>query len=167
MKKSILILVVFFSLSFVARCHALSIGTHQKINSYIISNMTSFDSTLKKYNLPDGVRTKYEATDPADHVKKLIPINDIIANGGITEDTDPIMYARSFNHFHDPLAPNWTLAGFNWFVPPVSNLYIIASPFFYNGRYYHNSSAVWAQTKSQSFLFGNYSWPDARQYFYL
>jgi hypothetical protein len=91
---------------------------------------------------------------------------ETVADGGATEDTDPVIFARSFNHFHDPLTPDWTLAGFNWVVPPVTNLYIIASPFLYNGRYYHTSSAVWAQKHSQSLLYGNYSWPDARDYFY-
>lgn len=63
-----------------------------------------------------------------------------IADAGRFED-EPL-YTRSFNHFHDPLVLNWNDAG-------------------YEGKM---SSAVWAQTQSQ--YLGEYSWVNARDYFY-
>jgi hypothetical protein len=66
-----------------------------------------------------------------------------IGDGGIYED-EP-MYTRSLNHFHDPLK-SWDAAGF---------------------KGVGASSIVWAQYPLQSQIInGNYSWFDARYYFY-
>ena len=152
MKKCILLVALFFF--FKGQAFALAPKTHYDLNERISMNNLKMNSYLRD-NLKMSLDDNFDGQSLLESIK----------SGGITEDTDPIRYSRSFNHFHDPLSPNWILAGFNWVVPPVMNMpqyYVVT----YNGRHYHNSSAVWAQKPSQSSLLGNYSWPDARQYFY-
>jgi hypothetical protein len=58
---------------------------------------------------------------------------------------------RSNNHFHNPLQADWEEAGLNDYVGPF--------------RYYGQSSAIWAQNSEQD-VGGQWSWEDARGYYY-
>jgi hypothetical protein len=68
-------------------------------------------------------------------------VQEWIKEGGATEDDSP----RYVNHFHDPLKP-WDQAGIR----------ILGYPFF-------SSSVVWAQMEKGE---QEYSWHDARAYYY-
>jgi hypothetical protein len=107
------------------------------MDRFILENSSICDSALKKYNFADGIKTV---------IKDDKTIEDIIANGGITEDE----LLRPAAHFHDPLR-NWDNSG-------LSGLF---------GR--STSAPLWAQ-RSGGLLFGtlqnDYSWPSAREYFY-
>lgn len=47
MKTPASFMVIIACLLFSANCSALSVGTHQEVNSYVLKNMTSFNGTLK------------------------------------------------------------------------------------------------------------------------
>ena len=131
-------------------CSALSVGTHRELNSYVLQNDPYIDNTLKNYNLPEGVRTQYKAIDPSTNTVKDLPILDIIANGGITEDGQSFTDYRYINHFHSPLKP-WDQSAL-----PKSLLIDI----FCNDPI---SNPLWALAGPDV---NSYSWPAARQYLY-
>jgi hypothetical protein len=87
--------------------------------------------------------------------------------GGSAEDLKPFSFVRSFNHFHDPLARNWSLAGFNFETSSKPPARRGSQPIPPGGnRHYDTSSAVWAQSPDQGMFYGRYSWPAAREYFF-
>jgi len=75
--------------------------------------------------------------------KKANPMK-CISDGGSDEDSPPI---RCMNHFHDPLK-EWDKAGLS--IGSISG----------------DSSILWVQKTAGSQYLGNYSWHDARGYFY-
>ena len=115
---------------------ALNEATHGALNDKIVSGRYN-DFSLDEYlKVKLGIEEGVEVLFNGKDVRKLFE------EGGINEDRAGIPYFRSLNHFHDPLVDNWLDAGIS-------------------GK---QSSAVWAQNKIQ--LFGDYSWPDVRQYYY-
>lgn len=125
-------------------CVAYSENTHPVINEQIAKNTIgsfSLDSYLKNsLSLQNGIQTTYKGNR----------IWKWVSDGGYREDISTIPYARSLNHFHDPLEP-WGSAGY-------SGEYSYLSPVSIR------SSAVWAQANDQ--YDGDYSWVNARWDFY-
>lgn len=119
---------------------ALEVETHKYLNRTIAQgfyNNFSLDSYLRNnLNFESGVNEVIPTYNET--VWKRIEL------GGYKEDITGIPYLRSTKHFHDPLVSDWNSAGFKGM----------------------QSSILWAETKNQSLLLGNYSWPDAREYFY-
>ena len=158
MKKLMLIFVLFFLVN--RQAFALMPKTHEGLNELISKNNQEMNSYLN-----DNLKISLDETVNGKSVLKWIK------SGGITEDTDPIEYVRSTNHFHDPTVPghDWSLAGFNWpegawppFLVPFQSYLTHVS--LINGRYYAESSAAWVQEPNQGDALGNYSWVNARQY---
>ena len=147
MKYFFLALCFFICTS--ASSFALLTDTHSHINGAIctstkINQYSNFDDFLKgQLNIKAGI---------GEFLKGKM-IQKIIEDGGIYEDTPPgfsLPYARSMNHFHDPISDK----GFTGSIPGLSNLL----------GYAFESSVLWAQDPNQ--YLGKYSWPDARNYFY-
>jgi hypothetical protein len=129
---------------------AFEIRTHKLLNGQaalsVSLNGFSLDSYLKS-NLGFVNGVDYKFIDPINGKSAL----DYIIDGGAHED-DGHLYqfgSRYLNHFHNPLKP-WDQAGFNNYL-------------IFTGE----SSLLWAQRPilTQN-TFGNYSWNDARNYYY-
>lgn len=127
-RKFIIVLFIAIGLAFPKYCLAYEQLTHHDINKFVMTNMSSFlTPTLQNYDL-------WGTHEPLNGM----PIIDIVANGGITEDNLP----RPVNHFHNPLQSNWDMAGLK--------------------KYVGISDPVWAQDLETN----TYSWPYARNYLY-
>ncbi len=121
--------------------YGLEKATHYQLNQNIAlgyyNGCYGLDSYLRNnLGLASGVSTAFSTLPETQKVYAWM------AKGGEYED-DPA-YLRSLNHFHDPLVSNWQSAGLKGY----------------------RSSIVWAEQSNQSLLYGNYSWPDTRNYFY-
>jgi hypothetical protein len=142
--KGVFSILALISLFFVyGNSFALDQRTHRVINEIIVEGSygQKIDTYLKEnLIIPDGVRSSF-------NTKKVF---ELVGDGGYTEDISTIPYVRSFNHFHDPLKP-WGQAGFSGPVAILDPLPI-------------RSSILWAQATDQ--YFGDYSWINARDYFY-
>ena len=120
---------------------ALETATHSYLDDLIVhgnyGGWSLGSYLLNNLNFAKGV------DEPIPQFDTVVNIIDL---GGVTEDIPNWWspYVRSMKHFHDPLVPDWNSAGFKGM----------------------QSSIIWAETKNQSWLLGNYSWPDARDYFY-
>ena len=113
MKKIIIIMGLFFLLK--GQAFALMPPTHYDLNGRIATNNQEMNSYLTdnlKISLKDIVGGQ--------------PILEWIKSGGITEDITYIPYARSLNHFHDPLVPNWQDAGFKGNITVSTSYYLDA-----------------------------------------
>jgi len=119
--------------------------THEEINrdAILFKYGIDLDNYLKNtLNIKEGIDTIY-----FDRY-----VYDWIALGGKDEDDDPT-YRRSLNHFHDPIR-SWDTAGLK-----DSHIGLI---FFQKSE----SSILWGQESSQDLITGNYSWRNAREYYY-
>ncbi|RJP78482.1 MAG: hypothetical protein C4522_12900 [Desulfobacteraceae bacterium] len=142
-----------FSLIIIILCfensvYALDVKTHEILNQYIAEqNFQNIDFDLNTYlkrdiGFENGVNT----------LIKFKYIFKWLGEGGIKEDLPgrlTIPYARSLNHFHDPL----TDQGFSG-LPGMEQLGI-------------ESSVIWSQLPVGGQYFGDYSWHDVRSYFYF
>ena len=146
-----LLFFAFYMLSF-SLSFALETDTHEKINEFIAINTLngfSLDSYLKnQLGFANGIKEDFKSTE----TKKVW---EWIKVGGLYEDVPYwwMPYVRSVNHFHNPL----TDQGFSG----------IWGTGFLSG----SSSIQWSQWPlgAQSIIVlgsGNYSWHDARDYFY-
>lgn len=150
---------IVFSLIFLFPLDAQSLKeeTHLAINEEIATlDRFSFDAYLK-YNLGfvKGIKQELRGIDATGATITKQP-GWWLGYGGVQEDRpgsikDYILFmpTRSFNHFHNPLK-HWSEAGLNDILG------------FYTGQ----SSLLWAQNPNQD-LGGQWSWYDARRYFYI
>jgi hypothetical protein len=142
---------------------ALKEATHKEINKEIAKNTIndfSFDAYLKNIlGMTDGYKQKLIGVDASGNSVQQ-DIADWLGYGGEQEDRPGDWYdylplmgqpTRSVNHFHNPLK-GWNEAGLN-----DSILGILS----YTGQ----SQILWAQNPNQN-VGGNWSWQDARGYFY-
>ena len=131
--------LIFIAATYSNSALALEVDTHKYLNKLIAQGNYggwSLDLYLRdSLGFSNGV---YE------DIPGYTKIWERIELGGYKEDITGIPYLRSIKHFHDPLAADWSSAGFKG----------------------AQSSIIWAETKNQSWLLGNYSWPDAREYFF-
>ena len=155
---SLFIFTIAILLFWSAKVFALMEDTHKAINEYIAQGMISGFSvdTYLKNNLGFAAGSQ-EGLYGYSEIKNRYLTQEIwkwLGEGGIMEDRPgtwsdflPWNETRSVNHFHNPLKVNWAEAGLND---------------IYSGQ----SSILWAQNSNQ-LLGGNWSWQDARQYFYI
>src|SRR3989304_9090372 len=142
------ILFVILCLAFPFVADALETDTHKAINKYIARNTLngfSLDSYLKnQLGFANGIEEEFKSTE----TKKAW---DWVQFGGEFEDIPAwyLQYIRSLNHFHNPI----TEEGFKGNCLQ-SSLCV--------------SSTVWALMPlgTQSYLTGNYSWYDVRDYYF-
>ncbi len=151
-----LCLVFIFAFS----AYALKEDTHRAINEEIAQrniNGFSWDTYIKnQLGFSKGVNEDLSGIDAEGrNVKKKI--YGWLGYGGEQEDRPGSNWdyiqnnpSRSNNHFHNPLKP-WDQAGLDDWVTIRH----------YTGQ----SSVLWAQNTNQT-LGGNWSWQDARNYFY-
>ena len=140
-KNLIFILTSLIILSWSSQSFPLAKETHQAINEEIAQrtiNGFSLNNYLKN-NLGFENGVEEVLTDGKNVSKEAF---HWLGYGGFQED---IPLWRSFRHFHNSLEP-WDSAGLK-------------------GSTLGRSSIIWAQSLDQSY--GNYSWQDVRNYFYL
>lgn len=128
--------------------NALSEKTHFSLNEKIAKGSLGnypLDSYLKaSLSLKGGVNELFQHNEVFKWIRK----------GGYEEDMAGVPYARSLNHFHDPIK-SWNAAGYDGPLSDIANV-VAPTPI--------RSSAVWAQATDQ--YYGDYSWVNARDYFY-
>lgn len=151
-RKILCILSVSLLTAFAVECWGYGVAEHKTINEWILDNSVGgfdFNKYLKKnLRMCGGMNDKNLRY--ANLLDWLMIISyrsprELIAKGGVEEDKPEL---RCLRHFHDPLK-SWDRAGLN------------------NGTY--ESSILWAQRKQgEQSLWngGNYSWYDARGYYY-
>jgi hypothetical protein len=139
---------IFIALFFITSAYALEVNNHKILNEYIArQNFDKIDFSLDSY-----LKDKLRVPEGIDGKINSLEIFAWLGEGGIQEDLPEgltIPYARSFNHFHDPL----TNQGFSD-LSGVEQLDI-------------KSSVIWSQLPIGEQYFGDYSWHDVRNYFYL
>jgi hypothetical protein len=154
--KIIVIFIAFYFFPFY-NVIALETDTHEIINEHIFStNLIGFSMDLylkNRLGFENGIDEIFRSGD----LRKAFEWAKL---GGKYEDLPPstLPYRRSVNHFHDPIS-NEGYSGF-WGTGIMSGI----------------SSVLWLQkpigtqgTESGGYLFnlgGNFSWHDARDYFY-
>jgi len=147
LKSTLIAAMIFFCLfSF---CYGLETDTHRVINEYVAGG-TFNGFSLKSYlqnqaGIQEGTAAVFQA--------KLI--TTWLGQGGVKEDIPYwyMPYVRSVNHFHNPLTDQGFSGSWGW------------------GALSGVSSIQWSQaplgTQTIQVLgSGNYSWHDARNYFY-
>jgi hypothetical protein len=165
MKRVIICLLLIFLDSLVA--YSFEKLTHMSMNREIVTrriNGFSLDEYIKQVlGLSGGIKEKLNGVEIMEYVEE----------GGRREDEPEGLWlyitnkARNNNHFHNPLEPLLEHAGLNlklWI--PIPQRWPKPPSFFHlEGQ----SSVVWAQNPNQDphqELGGNWSWHDARDYFY-
>jgi hypothetical protein len=133
---------------------ALEVDTHKAINRYVVDEDSTFSGySLDKYlknnlGINDGVKAKYN----------FKMIKEWIGNGGVYEDKPPecnIPYARSVNHFHNPINNSGFSGWWNTGIKSgMSAIDWINKP--------HNTQSCMLYCG----YCGYYSWDDVRSYFY-
>ena len=150
LKKKMLLSLPFLLFLFGFSCisHALEVETHRAINEYIAQN------TLNGFSLGDYLNKNLGFSQGAiEKIKgsKEQEVYKWFGDGGEYEDIPAwyLPYIRSLNHFHNPI----TEEGFKGDCLG-SSLCV--------------SSTVWALMPlgTQSYLTGNYSWYDVRDYYF-
>ncbi len=161
-KKAIPLITLLFIFIWISRSFALKEGTHKAINEEVaqktINGFSLNTYLIDNFGIMKGVKEELLGID-ADgrNVKKRIV--EWLGYGGEQEDRPGSNWdyiqnnpSRSNNHFHNPLKTNWDEAGLN--------------DFGKTGQ----SSFLWAQNINQDpnyNLGGEWSWQDAREYFYI
>ena len=138
-------------------CWGYDVNEHAAINDWILEHpvgVFNFDQYLRN-NLGIDGGMKGKSIRSVNILDWLIIMDykspqELIAKGGMEEDS-PVW--RCVNHFHDPLKP-WDQAALDTTVA---------------GIFKAESSILWAQQnkgEQSRWYGGNYSWYDARDYFY-
>jgi hypothetical protein len=136
--------------------------THQAINEHIARN------TISGFSLNDYLKNNLGFKEGVEEILSGFDAKGTsvtrgvflwLGYGGYQEDRPGAWYdyglgipTRSVNHYHNPLIKPWDSAGLNGNIIGTS----------VTGQ----SQILWAQNQNQS-LGGNWSWPDARRYFYI
>ena len=173
MKAKFLKTELFLLIILLTNCpsaHSLSVETHEAIN-YTIAEGTmdgfSLDSYLKNnLSLSEGIVAIFDSKT----------VFEWLELGGKYEDIPAwyLRYARSLNHFHDPL----TNMGYN--VYGVTNLNELIDNYIFDpfqlfflsrivnllGNINSKSSIDWALLPKETQYFGHYSWNDVRDYYH-
>ena len=170
MKKKIILSMLSLCISFTVIIHgsfALEPATHFKINQKIATSPFSGYKSLDDYlinnlSIAGGTGATFYKTGIGIGCGTK-NIADWISWGGRYEDELPVpgIYGRSYNHFHDP-TKLLNQAGFSdWLhLEIINNVLPLHAGI---------SSVIWAldsNAQSSVPLFGDYSWPAARNYFY-
>jgi len=154
MKRIILTILIIVSMSLAISHEAVALNqnTHGAIN-----NIVAFGN-FNNFSLNSYLINNINMTQGTDTVIDNETIDRWIRLGGIYEDDRPVplLYPRSYNHFHDPTKP-LDEAGFTdkllgW-IPLHEGV----------------SSIIWALSEDEQSGtpgLGDYSWPAARNYFY-
>ncbi len=141
---------IFIALFFITSTYALDVDNHKILNEYIaIQDFTTIGFSLDSY-----LESKLGLIEGVDEQVNRLQIFKWLGEGGTKEDlpgglTTLLPYARSFNHFHDPL----TNKGFT----DLQEMEQVGI----------KSSVIWSQLPIGGQYFGYYSWHDVRSYFYL
>ncbi len=151
-KRAFFITMILIVVSIQEISFALEVETHQAINYYIA------DSTLNGFSLGGYLKQNCGFSQGIAENFNGLRVDEWLSIGGKYEDKPPgwynkIPYLRSVNHFHDPI----TKQGF--------------SGFWGTSLFDGTSSVLWSQwplgaQTLQVLGTGNYSWFDARDYFY-
>lgn len=136
MKKVLFQIVVMVSC--VTLVNALDVKNHKILNEHIASqNFSQINFSLDSY-----LKNNLNFRDGSKDIVYFKKIFKWISEGGKLEDLpeNALPYARSINHFHDPLTDQGYGPG--------------------------KSSVVWSQCPIGEQYHGEYSWHDVRSYFY-
>ncbi len=166
-KMFVFISTVFLLALWIPHGLTLEKPTHEAINE-IIANQTINEFSLNDYlmnhlGFVEGVGAELKGYSGKFKKDVKQRIWRWISEGGRTEDEPDgllrmdVNRGRSNNHFHNPLE-TWDRAG-------LDSPYIILFPTPITLHYTGESSVVWAQNPNQD-PGGNWSWHDARSYFY-
>jgi hypothetical protein len=175
--------LVLASVSWVSEGFALQQATHQYLNQKIAqmtinqgtTNQFSLDSYLKNnLGFPNGIQERLSGYSEILKGQTKQRVFMWVGEGGVNED-EPDSFAgdlrtaagigRSNNHFHNPLGGLWEGSGLNDYVRVPSPFWPYSTNLHYTGQ----SSILWAQNPNQDpdkNRGGNWSWYDARGYFY-
>lgn len=158
MRKIIFAAIIFY-VSIASLGYALEVETHKAINEYIANNnMNAFslDAYLKKQlGIQGGIQENIKTSGLRPNTLKVW---EWIRDGGEYEDKPPYFppYVRSTNHFHNPLAPSLSEAGFTG----IWDTHVLSG----------DSAILWAQkpkgVQCSFFRVGCYSWYDVRDYYF-
>lgn len=165
---SIMTVIVLMGLFvYSTQTYALNEATHATLNEQMVNgnfNNFSLDFYLKdNLNMEAGIQESYEGyAGLLDWIPKTYKVWEWIKFGGELEDENPApwIYARSYNHFHDP-TKSLDQAGFSDWL----HTSFITIPLPHSGI----SSIKWALSEDEQSSapgLGDYSWPAARNYFY-
>jgi hypothetical protein len=127
---------------------AFEISTHQILNERAVRSTSLDDYLRSNLDITNGITQNFRKGGVIESVLQWI------IDGGAFEDQGNYLHTsgRYYNHFHNPLKP-WKQAGLS-----VS---------FQGVTFLNESSLLWAQEAAGTQqLYGNYSWHDARDYFY-
>ena len=169
---TLLIILIWSSQAF-----SLKEDTHKAINEYIaqttVNGFSLKSHIMNNLGFKNGFNENlkgYDA-DGKDISKKVF---QWLGYGGIQEDRPGAIIdyvtqkpTRSFNHFHNPIKPSWNEAGLNDYilvpiVAPIPPFPVIG----YTKKWYTGQSSIlWSQNSQQS-VGGQWSWSNARKYFY-
>lgn len=174
-RRLLFTLTFLIILGWSAKSFSLKEDTHRTINEYIAENTVngfSLNSYLmSNLGFKKGFNEILKGPD-ADGRGTYKEVSKWLGYGGEQEDRPGSIldYAlnkqsRSNNHFHNPLKP-WNEAGLNdtLLVPKL----LPYPPYvdWQERQFTGQSSVLWAQNPKQR-LGGNWSWQDARRYFYI
>lgn len=130
------LVAVLLLVSSVGQAHGYETRTHENLNRSAAESSIAESYLIGQLRFSQGL----------DEIFRGLSVADIIAKGGETEDAS----FRYLRHFHNPLALEWEEAGLQVGTTPL--------------RYM--SSLLWAQEPLTEQEFGNWSWHDARKYYY-
>jgi hypothetical protein len=160
-KATLIILFVIIAMGWACRVLSFEKRMHQAINEDIaqrtVSDFSLNDYLISQLGFLEGVREILSVDYPGRRIYQWLGV------GGVEEDNPegwlryPTNLARNNNHFHNPLADTWSSAGFDFDISPPN--------FPYDYHVKGQSSILWAHSRNQS-LGGNWSWHDARRYYY-
>ena len=166
-----LMLALLISLNWSSQCLSLTEATHQELNRHVAQNpINGFslnDYLMNNLGLQRGFGEIINGVD-ADGRNRSWRVFEWLGYGGEQEDRPgswkdylPIVGkpTRSVNHFHNPLRQPWATAGLN------DTIKVGSVERSYTGQ----SQVLWAQNLTQDpygTLGGNWSWYDARGYYY-
>jgi len=143
MKRALFVLL-FNLIGIASYCQAFEVSTHRKLNEAATNSST----------LNDYLRSNLGFSDGANQIIARHKVIDWIKDGGEFEDQGNFFHTggRYYSHFHNPLMP-WSQAGLNITYQGVT--------------FFNESSLLWAQEPAGTQqYYGNYSWHDAREYYY-
>jgi hypothetical protein len=145
-------MLMMISVFTVSQTMALETDTHRAINQYIVQN------NLGGFSLDSYLKNQLGMTDGKDTYFNNKHVFEWIGDGGIYEDKPPecnIPYARSVNHFHNPIDNSGFSGWWNTgIISGMSAINWINQP--------HNTQSCMLYCG----YCGYYSWDDVRSYFY-